>query len=76
MAKRTHTHYEVIYRDPYSGRVSVHYSRPLSDLSLAKQVEALNVKADFMGYDSPYRIRIGDEEFKSIEIAEATSAST
>jgi hypothetical protein len=62
------TRYEVIYRDPYNGTVSVRYSRPLSDLSLAKQVEALNVKADFMGYDSPYRIRVGDQEFKSLEI--------
>lgn len=60
--------YEVIYRDPYNGRVSIQYSRPLSDLTLAKQVEALNVKADTMGYDSPYRIRIGDKEFKAIQV--------
>jgi hypothetical protein len=64
----TFTDYEVIYRDPATGEVQVRYRRPLSDLSLAKQVEALTTKADFMGYDSPYRIRIGDNEFKSIEV--------
>jgi hypothetical protein len=64
------THYHITYRDPFTGQSHVHYTRPLSDLGLAKQVEALNVKADFMGYESPYRIRIGAEEFKWIRISQ------